>query len=217
MKILLLEDDFSLREVIKDELEATGFLVYAFNNGEEAFDSLLTITYDLFLLDINVPGVDGYQFLKEIRECSNNSPAIFISSYSDIDHLSKGYEYGCNDYLRKPFSLQELILRVKEQLKTKVIQTDKTILDLGNNYSYNTLSNTLCFDERPINLIPKERLFIEFLVKNRNRILPTEEIADYVWDGFVDMNSLRVLVYKLRKKLPEPLIENVKGSGYRII
>lgn len=217
MKILLLEDDFSLRDIMKDELENSGYTVYGFNNGDEALDSLLEVTYDLFLLDINVPGINGYEFLRSIRESGDSSPAIFVSSYSDIDHLSKGYEYGCNDYLRKPFSLQELTLRVKEQLKTKVIKATEDTISLNDNFTYNTKNSTLLCNDKLMDLVPKEKLLVEFLVKNRGRIVPTEEIADYVWDDYIDMNSLRVLVYKLRKKLPFELITNIKGSGYKLV
>ena len=216
MKILLLEDDFSLREVIKDELTANGYFIYEFHNGDDALESLMTTSYDLFLLDINVSGIDGYDFLREIRESGNEAPAIFISSYTDMDHLSKGYKYGCNDYLRKPFSLEELLLRVNEQLKSKILKTNETILTFGENYQFNTQTHTLTYKGKIINLVPKERLFIEILIKNRDSIVTTETICDYVWDSFIDMNSLRVLVYKLRKKLPEPFIENIKGSGYKI-
>ncbi|MCV6609082.1 MAG: response regulator transcription factor [Campylobacterales bacterium] len=216
MKILLLEDDFALREIVKDELERLGYRVYDYADGVSAMDSLFENTYDLFLLDINVPGINGYEFLKEIRETGNSSPAIFISSYSDIDHLSKGYEYGCNDYIRKPFSLKELELRVKQQLKIEVIKASEKILELNLDYKYDTDTNTLLYMDKPVKLNQKEKLLIDFLVKNRGRTVSSDEIVDYVWDEYIDMNSLRVLIYKLRKKLQSELIENVKGIGYQI-
>ncbi len=216
MKILLLEDDFSLREIIKDELIRLGYSVYDFADGESAMNSLLNVTYDLFLLDINVPGIDGYEFLKEIREGGNKSPTIFISSYTDIDHLTKGYEYGCDDYIRKPFSLKELEIRIKHQLRKNVINTKEKILVLANGYKFDTDSNTLWHEEIPVKLNHKERQLVEFLIKNRGRTVSKEEIAGYVWDDYIEMNSLRVLISKLRKKLKATLIENIKGVGYQI-
>lgn len=216
MKILLLEDDFSLREIIKDELKKSGFTIYGFANGDDAMESLLEITFDLFLLDINVPGIDGYQFLKEIREAGNSAPAIFISSYSDIDHLSKGYEYGCNDYLRKPFSIKELELRIRQQLKNSVIKTQNKVITLQNGYAYNANTGTLLYNGSPVKLNPKEKLLVDLLISKRGKPVPSSEIVDYIWDEYVDMNTLRVLLFKLRKKLKADLIENTKGVGYQI-
>ena len=93
MKILLLEDDLSLREIVTDALQNQGYHVSAFKDGESAMDSLLTTSFDLMLLDINVPGINGYEFLEALRDTGNDTPAIFISSYTDIDHLSKGYAH----------------------------------------------------------------------------------------------------------------------------
>lgn len=216
MKILLLEDDLSLREIVTDALQNQGYHVSAFKDGESAMDSLLTTSYDLMLLDINVPGINGYDFLEALRDTGNDTPTIFISSYTDIDHLSKGYELGCNDYLRKPFSLKELELRVRELLKTRRLQTMEKMIKLGEEYAYDTEHHELFFRDASVNLVPKERLFVDLLVQHRGSIVPIDQILDYVWEGETNMNNLRVLIYKLRRKLPKELVTNVKGVGYRI-
>jgi len=216
MKVLVLEDDKSLREVIRDELERMGFRVYSFKNGDDAMDSLMSTTYDLMMLDINVPGIDGYQFLEMIRKSGNETPAIIISSYTDIDHFTKGYELGCNDYLRKPFSLKELELRVKELLKTRKYQTRDSKIELDDGYVFDTENHTLQKADKIVDLVPKERLLVELLVQNRGKAVSVESILDYVWDDETNANNLRVLIYKLRKKLGEKLIRNMKGVGYKI-
>ena len=217
MKVMLLEDDRSLRELITEELERNGYHVNAFRDGDSAMDSLYNTLYDLMLLDINVPGIDGYEFLRMLRESGNNTPAMIISSYTDIDHLSKGYELGCNDYLRKPFSLKEMLLRIQALLKTHRFASQSDIITLSKGFSFHIASGELQGPMGAVNLTAKERRFIELLVQHRNRVVTIEEIMDYVWDESVNLNNLRVLIYKLRQKLDEELIQNIKHMGYRII
>jgi two-component system, OmpR family, response regulator len=216
MKILLLEDDISLREIVTLELKRLGFIVYPYKNGDDAMDSLMSNQYDLMLLDINVPGIDGYEFLKMLREMDHDTPVIFMSSYTDMDHLTKGYEIGCNDYLRKPFSLKELELRINELLKREKFNSNDHIIELEHDFQYDTSKNTLTQQGNVIDLTSKEHLFITYIIGRRGTIVEVTEILEYVWDGEGNTNSLRVLISKLKKKLGFDLVKNIKNMGYKI-
>jgi len=217
MKILLLEDDLSLREIVQDELVRLGYDVHAFKDGIEAKESVKVNKYDLMLVDINVPGIDGYKFIESIRSDNSKLPVIIISSYTDTDHLSKGYELGCNDYLRKPFSLKELELRVKELIKRNTLGSEGMWIDLEHEFRFNAESLELYHRDKLIMLTQKEQLLIDILIKNRNSIVHTDEILGYVWDNATgSLNSLRVLIFKLRQKLGYDLILNMKNLGYKI-
>jgi two-component system, OmpR family, response regulator len=216
MKILLLEDDIALREIVSDELKRLGYKVYPFKNGDTAMDSLLEVSYDLMLLDINVPGIDGYEFLKMLREMDSKTPVIFMSSYTDMDHLTKGYEIGCNDYLRKPFSLKELELRINELIKRETFNAGSDLIALENGFAYDTQKGLLFHNDDEVDLTSKEHLFITYIIARRGTIVDTNDILEYVWDGEGNTNSLRVLISKLKKKLGFELVKNIKNMGYRI-
>lgn len=216
MNIMLLEDDYSLRVIIKKELKKHSFNVYDFSNGDDAFLALGDEEYDLFLLDINIPGIDGYDFLRFLRRKEIFSPVIFISSFSDIDHLAKGYEYGCNDYIRKPFDMQELILRVKQQLE-KDKQARSNVLQISEKITWNVVKKQLYKDDKLVKLTKKETSLIAFLVKNRHQYVDINDIMDGVWQDARSANSLRVLIFNLRQKLEEDIIDNAKGVGYKLL
>ena len=117
MRILLLEDEIDYKETIHEYLESLGYAVESFENGDEALDAIHFKSYQLLLLDIRVPGTNGYEIVRTIREAGDETPVIFITSLTDIDNLSIGYELGCNDYIRKPFAAKELKYRVEQVLK----------------------------------------------------------------------------------------------------
>lgn len=216
MKILLLEDDRSIRELVAEKLEKEGFEVFAFRDGESALDSLLERAYDLMLLDISVPKMDGYEFLKVVREGGVETPAIIVTAHGDMEHLEKGYALGCNDFVRKPFSLKELILRVRALVKNHYLHTSTKRIELMAPYSFCPDTLTLFKGESAVELTGKERLFISLLIRRRGQFVPMETILEYVWEGEVNSNNLRTLVCKLRKKLPGELIMTNKGQGYQL-
>lgn len=216
MKILLLEDDRSIRELVAERLSKEGFEVHPFRDGQRALDSLALREYDLMLLDINVPRMDGYEFLKIVREGGVDIPAIIVTAHGDMEHLERGYALGCNDFVRKPFSLNELLLRVRALLKTHYLHTSTGRINLRSPYSYCPDTLTLFKGPTPVNLTGKERLFVSLLVRRRGQYVPTETILDYLWEEQVDSNNLRTLVCKLRRKIDAELIITFKGAGYQL-
>ncbi len=116
-KILLLEDDIILQEIIEEYLVENGFEVESFIDGQKALEAIDTNSYDMLLLDVNIPTIDGFELLQYLREIKNSTPAIYITSLSGIKNLQKGFELGANDYLKKPFDLEELIIRIKHHMK----------------------------------------------------------------------------------------------------
>ena len=127
-KILLLEDDLNLSDTVCDYLEEKGFEVICVYDGEEALSSIYENRFDLLLLDVNVPIKNGFQVLKEIRKDGNNTPAIYITSLNSVDSLEQGYSSGCDDYIRKPFELKELLIRIQTILKREFSQKVKLLI-----------------------------------------------------------------------------------------
>lgn len=217
MKILLLEDDYTYNESIKESLEEMGYEVDAFDDGLLALDALFDKQYHLALLDIRVPHMDGYEILKEIRKAKLDLPIIFITSLTDINNLSLGYELGCNDYLRKPFSLKELQYRVSQTLKSYHLHSTLDVISLPCGFSYHSDDQSLWFENMQINLSKYEQKLLFVLVKNRGNYISTELIHEYVWEGKeVGDNDIRMLIKKLRDKTDKDFIITAKGIGYKI-
>lgn len=217
MKILLLEDDYTYKESIQDSLEEMGYSVDAYDDGEKALDALFEKHYHLALLDIRVPGMDGYEILKEIRKAKLDVPIIFITSLTDINNLSLGYELGCNDYLRKPFSLKELQYRVNQTLKSYHFHTNLDVIPLSHGFSYHNHDQSLWFDTVQVPLSNHERKLLFVLVKNRGYFISAELIHDAVWEGKeIGENDIRMLIKKLRDKTDKDFIITAKGIGYKI-
>lgn len=217
MKILLLEDDYAYKESIQDSLEEMGYAVDAFDDGAKALDALLENHYHLALLDIRVPHVDGYEILKQIRREKIDLPIIFITSLTDINNLSLGYELGCNDYIRKPFSLKELQYRVSQTIKTHHMKTSLEKIELCHGFSYHLDDHSLWCDTMQIPLTNYEAKLLFLLVKNRGNFISTDLIHAYVWeDKIVGDNDIRMLIKKLRDKTDKDLIVTAKGIGYKI-
>lgn len=217
MKILLLEDDYAYKESIQDSLEEMGYVVDAFDDGQKALDALFENQYHLALLDIRVPHIDGYEILKQIRKAKLDLPIIFITSLTDINNLSLGYELGCNDYIRKPFSLKELQYRVSQTINSYHLRTTLENIKLSHGFTYRLSDHSLWFEEMQIPLSAFESKLLFLLVKNRGNFISTELIHEYVWDGkTVGDNDIRMLIKKLRDKTDKDLIITAKGIGYKI-
>jgi len=219
MKIFLLEDDYSLNKLIKTTLEDRGFFVKSVEDGYEAMTNILNNQYDLYILDINVPGFDGHEVLKVIREKNKNLPVIMASAELDIDNISKAYDLGCNDYLKKPFELEELILHIKYHIKT-IFQNDidKDIIDLGSGLKFYLNTQTLHKYEHEIILTQKEKLLLTLFINKLGKTVSFEMIHEYVWDNKeMESVSMRSMVHKLQKKLKNGMIVNIRGIGYKLI
>lgn len=218
MKIFLLEDDHALNKVITSSLQQKGFFVESCPDGYKAVNIVLNQTFDIYILDINVPGFNGHQVLEVVRQNHEILPVIIISAAMDIENIEKAYELGCNDYLKKPFAFEELYIRIKYLIKTlHEHNLDHQIIELGYGYKYEYKSQTLFQFENEIILSQNEKLLLDFLVNNIGKTVPIEHIHDYVWgDKFVEAVSMRSLMYKVQKKLKNGMIINVRGVGYKL-
>jgi len=211
MKILVLEDNTTLCNFIKDSLNKEGYSVDTFNDGEEALE-VLNNGYSCFILDINVPSIDGISILDTVRIFNKTTPVIIISANHELEKIQASYELGCDDYLKKPFLMYELIQKVKKLCDTK----DK-IIDFTNGFIYDYKNRHMTHNQIEVKLAKKEILFLELLCKSNTRIFTFEEIEDYVWEGEpTTLANIRALVKRLRKKIPENTINIVKGIGYKL-
>lgn len=214
MRILLLEDDMFICESIKSYFELDGNKVDFFNDGQELLDNAVLSTYDIFLFDINTPVKNGFDTLEEIRKQNIQTPAIYLTAQSDIEHVKKGYELGCNDYIRKPFIFEELELRINQILHKEISSSEIKITKL---YTFDINNMNLYYEAEIIDLSLHEKNLLYILIKNIGVIISASIIKDYVWDEKdVCDNTLRTQIKKLRAKLKENFIINIRNSGYKI-
>lgn len=216
-RILLLEDDLTLSETVVDYFEEEGFEVVAVYDGDEANDVIYENKFDLFLLDVNVPSMNGFELLKAVRAEGNITPAIFITSLNSMNSLEEGFESGCDDYIRKPFELKELLLRVQTIIKREFSNNKDTIIQIDKSISFDTNSNELKKDGEIVQLNFKEQKLLKFFLQNKDELLIHDRIYDYVWDydeQYSD-NSLRTYIKNLRKVLGKDRIVSLKKLGYR--
>lgn len=217
MKLLLLEDDTDYRETMQEYLQSLGYEVTGFENGDAALDAIYASAFDLLLLDVKVPGTNGYDIVKTIREDNNDIPVIFITSLTDIDNLSIGYELGCNDYIRKPFASRELRYRVEQVIKQCYFHTGTDHVSLTEGYTYDIRHRQLLHNETPVFLTPKEQKVWEYLITHLGRFVTASELWHEVWDGKdVTEADIRMCIKGIRDKTSPILIVNRRGQGYSI-
>ena len=215
MKILLLEDEYSLRISIEEFLRDLGYEVDGFMDGEEAHDAIYDRVYDMLLLDVNVPSLNGFELLKKLRQDNKNVPTIFLTSMTNIDDLKEGYKRGCCDYIRKPFDLEELELRI-EQAFASFLENKSSLVEINEDISYDIKKRKLTFENKEIILRKTEQDILEVLIKHKNIVVSTEMLQDEVWGEYVEPATIRVQLNNLRKKLPDDVIQNRRGLGYII-
>ena len=215
-KLLLLEDDLTLNETVVEYLEDQGYEVVSVYDGEDAISTIYENSFDLLLLDVNVPILNGFEVLKTIRKEGNTTPAIYITSLNSMDSLEKGYESGCDDYIRKPFALKELLIRVETIIKREFSVKNELIV-LGENITFDSIANELLCDGEVVKLNFKELKLLKFFLQNPNELLIHDRIYDYVWeyDEEYSDNSLRTYIKNLRKILGKEKIVSLKKLGYR--
>ncbi len=215
MKLLLLEDEYSLRISIKEFLEELDFEVDCFSQGDDAFDAIYETHYDVLLLDVNVPGMSGFELLKTVRNDGIKIPAIFMTSRTKMDDFEEGYKAGCCDYIRKPFDLVELQLRITQVCKSFYYKSTNE-LDLGEGLLYDTEKNKLNYKGDEIVLSKTEHDILEVLLRYENQAVSITTFQDEIWGEYVDPANIRVQINNLRKKLPVDIIKNRRGVGYII-
>jgi DNA-binding response OmpR family regulator len=203
--ILLLEDDALLAETIKEMLEENGYGVDLAENGDEAAELAYAKSYDLYIFDVNVPEINGFELLKALRDASDKTATLFMSAMVDIKSISKGFELGAQDYLKKPFYPEELLIRVKAKLSVP------DALFVCGDFSYDAKKNV--FEKAGKRLVlgeVQQRLFQEFY-RNHSRVVDKELLLECL--GHPSPTALRVAINKLKQTTGLP-IENVRGVGY---
>ncbi len=211
-KLLLVEDDLILGETIKEALEEEGFDVVWVKDGEQALDATYVGNFDLFLLDVNIPFISGFELLKELRKSGDKTPAIFITALTDIRSLSKGFETGADDYIKKPFDIDELIVRINALIK-KSFNSYSDKITYGDMEFY-IKDERIIKDSREIFLSPYERKLFSLFIKNIGRNISKEEIFEELYTDYeISEGSLRVHISRLKKTGLN--IINIRGIGYR--
>lgn len=211
MKIMILEDNKSLSNVMSKALSAEGYHIDCFYDGDDASNAIEN-GYSCFILDINVPNLDGISVMEYIRYNHPNTPVIIISANHDLEKIEKSYQVGCDDYLKKPFYIFELVQKVK-----KLCSVEEQFIKFDEEYKYDFKNKKLYKTHEEIELTKKEILFLELFVKNLHHVASYEEIEEYVWEGEeTNLINIRTMIKRLRKKLPEDAISIIKGLGYSL-
>lgn len=209
MKILLLEDNKKLNETITKRLGMKGYSVLSIIDGAEAFEKI-TDGFSCFILDINVPNIDGIKILKKIREYYQTLPVIIISASVELDVIKQAYDFGCNDFLKKPFFIDELEIKIEKFCN---IQNDKIYFD--ENCYFDFKSSIIQMNDKEVRLTKKEKLLINLFLTKKNQVISYESIENYVWEGnFASLESIRSLIRRVRRILNKEFIQTVIETGY---
>jgi len=212
-KILLLEDDEVLSESLIELLEGENFSITLAINGEDALDKTFSQNFDIYLFDVNVPSLNGFELLKSLRDSGDKTPSIFITALNDVASLAQGFDSGADDYIKKPFDFDELLIRMQALLKKQYNSySDEIKLD---DFRFIIESNELYKDSVFIPLPPYESKIVQIFFKRLNKTVIKEVILNELYNGKdISDGSLRVHINKLRKVgLP---IVTIKGVGYRL-
>jgi DNA-binding response OmpR family regulator len=220
--ILLAEDEPALGLIIKESLETRNFKVLLCDNGEKAYEAYKTHKPELLVLDVMMPKMDGFTLAKNIRQIDTVIPILFLTAKSQTADVVEGFTIGGNDYLKKPFSMEELIVRINNLLQRTELQQTSDLITLGH-YTFNFTKQSLQFkDDTPELLTHREAHLLFHLIQNKNQVLDRTLILNKLWgnDDFFNARSMDVFITKLRKKLSQDgslQIINVRGFGYKLV
>jgi len=217
IKLLLLEDDINLSETVCEFLESKEYHITPVYDGEEAESLIYEQSFDLLLLDVNVPSLNGFELLSKLRKEGKTTPAIFLTSLNAIEDLELGYESGCDDYLRKPFALKELLFRIETILKREFFHTPKERMTIDEGIEYDTTTHQLYINNNPIQLQNKEATLLKLFLQNKNEIISHEIIMANLWDydEIGSDDTLRTYIKNLRKLMGKDRIVSIKKLGYK--
>ena len=216
MKILLLEDDVILSEIIEEYLQDLGYDVYPAFNINEANDLTYNTQFNLMLLDVNLPSGNGFEFLEDVRQTGNTTPAIFITSLDDPDDMQTGFDKGCDDYIKKPFELKELKIRINNIKRIYKIE-DNSVIKISDSISFD-MNNLLIYNnDDKIQLPKKEALILSYFIQNRDKTISPEELSVNIWnyENAPSESTIRTYIKNIRKVIGADILTNVKGVGYR--
>lgn len=217
MKILLLEDDYLLSKILTKHL-SQAYEVTAVYDGDTALEMVESNKFDLLILDSNVPGITGLELIKELRSYNDTTPIIMITAYQDTIHLKKAFTNGCNDYIKKPFELDELDMRIDNITRTFNIEQNQ-LIDLGNDILFDALNNQIINQGKTFSLAKKESELLNYLSTNRSRTISKEELTQNLWtyETMPSDATLRVYIRNLRAVIGKNSIETIRGMGYRLV
>lgn len=223
-KLLLAEDDENLGLLLKEYLVAKGFEADLYPDGEAAYKGFMKDHYDICILDVMMPKKDGFTLAKDIRIVNADIPVIFLTAKNMKDDVLEGFKLGADDYITKPFSMEELIMRIEAILRRTSQEgqtSNQQVFTLGK-FSFDTRKQTLSDSENSVKLTTKESELLKLLCQNANKVLERNYALKSIWidDNYFNARSMDVYITKLRKHLKEePAVEiiNVHGKGYKLI
>lgn len=221
-KIFFVEDDNNFGAVMKSYLEMNGFTVEWTINGNEALKKFKYGVYDLCIIDVMLPGMDGFALATEIRKIENDIHLFFMTARRMKEDIMKGYGLGADDYIVKPFDTEVFIYKVKAAIRRSNNLTQKPDIILLGKYKFNPVSRRIVFENKEQKLSPKESALLQLLCEHKNEVLPREKALKAIWgdDNYFTARSMDVFITKLRKYLKDDTnleIENIHSSGYRLI
>lgn len=219
-KLLLIEDDRVISQNLTDFLSQEGFQIQHAYTGSEALSNLEKNSFDLIILDVNLPDFDGYYICQEFRKQNTQTPILMLTAYDELEDKMKGFGMGADDYLTKPFFMAEVVARVKSLLKRAKKQTDLPAIIWVEDLSIDVSTNSVVRSKQDINLTPREFNLLLMLVKAKGKIVTKKELNKEIWGGSLDEhnNTIEVYINFLRKKIDRPftkqLIKTKIGFGY---
>lgn len=226
IKVLLVEDEQTLAMIIKDTLEGQGFLIHTAADGEEGLRLFFDLHPDVLVADVMMPRMDGFEMVRRIRQTDRRTPVLFLTARSAVNDVVEGFELGANDYLKKPFGMQELIVRIKALVGractyTPPAESEQILYEIGR-YQLDTRRQLLLHEGTEQELSHREAGILRLLCQNRNCVVNMRDILLDLWgdDSFFNQRSLHVFITKLRHKLAKDdhiRIINVRGIGYKLI
>jgi len=212
MDILFLEDDTLIAQSVIEELEYASYSVKWVQESDEAIDACYENSYKLYLFDVNVPGMNGFELLKSLRESGDRTPALFVTSLNQLQNIKKGFAVGADDYIKKPFDLDELLIRIESKMpKTKIQQ-------LSENFSIDNSNYIIICNKKMLTLPVKEFKILEYLILHKEQLHSPEEIIDVLYeDTLPSIATFRTYIKNLKRHIEGcAVIENIRGVGYRL-
>ncbi len=217
MKILLLEDDPLLSKILTKHL-SLDYEVTPVYDGERALAMVEEEKFDLLILDSNVPKMTGLELIQELRDYNDTTPIIMITAYQDTLHLKKAFTHGCNDYIKKPFELDELDMRIANITRTFNIEQNQ-LIEISKEILFDALNNQIIHNDKIFSLAKKESELLNYLATNRTRTISKEELTQNLWtyETMPSDATLRVYIRNLRALIGKESIETIRGMGYRLV
>ena len=218
-RILLLEDDFTLSTIIEEYLSDLGYAITCVYDGEQALNLGYETSFDLFLFDVKVPHLNGFEVLRELRRRNKTAPAIFLTSLGSMDDLSSAYDSGCDDYLKKPFELKELELRIRALLKRSFSLLSGSLITITEEIRFDPHQDRLFQGNREVPLPRKEARLLKTLLAHAGSVVRSDTLIESAWDYNEEASeeSLRTHIKNLRKHLGKERILNIRAQGYQIV